>query len=171
MTKVSKKYVIQDKDQNVVSEPLAPLYLNNPAFNFWNSIVSGIVTPINKMTSFEKMTLLDKGINKNDLEQFKLKAQLDYDKLAQALAVTRATLISKKKNEAYSDGVSEKILALTDLYSYGYEVFEDVDNFNSWMFVSNKALAGKTPFDIIDNQFGREEVKNIIGRIEYGIYS
>lgn len=171
MAKISKKYVIQEKAHEVVNEPLATLYLTNSAFNFWNSIVSGIATPINKMTSFEKMALLNEGINKNDLEQFKLKAQLDYDKLAQALAVTRATLISKKKNEAYSESVAEKILALTDLYSYGYEVFEDVNNFNSWMFISNKALAGKTPFDIIDNQFGREEVKNIIGRIEYGIYS
>lgn len=171
MAKASKKYGIKEKSQDIVNEPLATLYLTNSAFNFWNSIVSGIATPINKMTSFEKMALLNEGINKNDLEQFKLKAQLDYDKLAQALAVTRATLISKKKNEAYSESVAEKILALTDLYSYGYEVFEDVNNFNSWMFISNKALAGKTPFDIIDNQFGREEVKNIIGRIEYGIYS
>ena len=27
------------------------------------------------------------------------------------------------------------------------------------------------PFDIVDNQFGREEIKNILGRIEYGVYS
>lgn len=171
MSKIIKKYETKNKIQDLVNEPISSIYFSNPAYDFWNSIVSGISTPINKMTSFEKMSILDKGINKNDLEQFKLKAHLDYDKLAQALAVTRATLINKKKNEVYSDSISEKILALTDLYSYGYEVFEDVDDFNSWMFVSNKALAGKTPFDIIDNQFGREEVKNLLGRIEYGIYS
>jgi uncharacterized protein (DUF2384 family) len=35
----------------------------------------------------------------------------------------------------------------------------------------NKALGGQAPYDLIDNQFGREEVKNLIGRIDYGVYS
>jgi len=39
------------------------------------------------------------------------------------------------------------------------------------MFKPNQALGGKTPFELIDNQFGREEVKNVIGRIDYGVYS
>jgi uncharacterized protein (DUF2384 family) len=39
------------------------------------------------------------------------------------------------------------------------------------MVAPNKALGGKAPFDIINSQFGREEVKNILGRIEYGVYS
>ena len=60
---------------------------------------------------------------------------------------------------------------MADLYSYGFEVFEDKDRFNQWMSKPNKALNGKAPYDLIDNQFGREEVKNLIGRIDYGIYS
>ncbi len=62
-------------------------------------------------------------------------------------------------------------MALTELYSYGYKVFQDEDKFNNWMFTPNQALAGKLPYDIVDNQFGREEIKNIIGRIEYGVFS
>jgi putative toxin-antitoxin system antitoxin component (TIGR02293 family) len=57
------------------------------------------------------------------------------------------------------------------LYAFGYEVFEDKEHFNQWMFQPSMALAGKKPYDLIDNQFGREEVKNIIGRIAYGVYS
>jgi putative toxin-antitoxin system antitoxin component (TIGR02293 family) len=49
--------------------------------------------------------------------------------------------------------------------------FEDKEKFNRWMVAPNKALGGKAPFDIINSQFGREEVKNILGRIEYGVYS
>ena len=171
MKKNIKKYAIQENTQDLVNEPFAVLYNSNPSISIWNFSISGNEIPLNKMTSFEKMTLLNVGIKKNDLEQFKLKTHLDYDKLAQALAVTRATLINKKQNEVYSENISEKILALTDLYSFGYEVFEDVEKFNAWMFASNNALAGKKPFDIVDNQFGREEIKNILGRIEYGIYS
>ncbi len=35
----------------------------------------------------------------------------------------------------------------------------------------NKAIAGKMPFELLRCKFGTEEVKNIIGRIEYGVYS
>lgn len=161
----------QSEASNLVNEPIAMPYIAVSPLNFLKSFISEIATPIYKLTSFEKMELLDQGIKKSDIEQFKMKAQLDYDKLAQALAVTRATLINKKKDEVYSENVSEKIVALSDLYSFGYEVFENVENFNAWLFVPNQALGGKKPFDIIDNQFGRDEIRNLIGRIEYGIYS
>ena len=73
--------------------------------------------------------------------------------------------------EKFSPDLSEKIVGLADIYSYGYEVFEEENRFNQWMFRPNIALGGLPPFDLIDNQFGREEVKNLIGRIDYGVYS
>ena len=108
---------------------------------------------------------------KTYLEKLKQSAALDYDSLAAALSVTRATLINKKGDDTFSDQIAERIVALADLYSYGYEVFGDKPAFNHWMFASNQALGGLTPFSIIDNQYGREEVRNLIGRIEYGVYS
>lgn len=127
--------------------------------------------PETQMTYFEKIHVIKEGISKQDLENFKKKAALDYDKLAKALSVTRATLINKKKNQKFNAVLSERILSLADIYSYGYEVFEDEEKFNSWMFSPNRALGGSTPFELANNQFGREEIKNLIGRIEYGVFS
>jgi putative toxin-antitoxin system antitoxin component (TIGR02293 family) len=123
------------------------------------------------MTALEKMNIARGGVTKNALEQLKAKTDLDYDKLAKILAVGRATLINKKGAEKFSYSLSEKIVGLADIYSYGYEVFEEEDRFNEWMFRPNRALDGETPFNLIDNQFGREEVRDLIGRIEYGVYS
>jgi putative toxin-antitoxin system antitoxin component (TIGR02293 family) len=67
--------------------------------------------------------------------------------------------------------ISEKIIGVADIYSYGYEVFEDEARFNDWIFQSNKALGGLSPYELLDNQYGREEVRNVIGRIDYGVYS
>jgi putative toxin-antitoxin system antitoxin component (TIGR02293 family) len=124
-----------------------------------------------KLTAIEKMNLAKKGISKNALEELKNLADLDYDKLAKALAVTRSTLITKKKTEKFNTSVSERIVSLADIYTYGYEVFESIEKFNEWMFHPNKALGGKYPFEFTDTQFGREEIRNIIGRIAYGVYS
>jgi len=135
-------------------------------------ILSGATNiPETQMTYFEKMHVIKDGISKEDLESFKKKAALDYDKLAKALSVTRATLINKKKQEKFNAVLSERILSLADIYSYGYQIFEDEERFNKWMFTPNRALGGSTPYALADNQFGREELKNLIGRIAYGVYS
>lgn len=128
-------------------------------------------TPLSVLTSFEKMEIIKKGISKRYLESFKKATSLDYHTLADALSVTRATLINKKGEQKFNDQVSERIISIADLYSYGYEVFEDKDRFNKWMFAPNQALGGEVPFHFVSNQYGREEVKSLIGRIAYGVYS
>lgn len=133
--------------------------------------VGNAAVPLAEMTSIQKMQIVKSGISKKYLEVFKKSASLDYDSLAEALSVTRSTLINKKGNEKFSDQISEKIIALADLYSFGYEVFEDQNKFNKWMTSPNQALGGSSPLEIIDNVYGREEVRNLIGRIAYGVYS
>lgn len=159
-------------DISIFSEPAA-VYPTVGLSQIANSILFGsdFKIPEYQMVSFDKMKILKVGLSKSNLEKFKQKAALDYDKLAQALAVTRATLINNNGTEKYSSTVTERILALTDLYSYGYKVFGEESKFNDWMFKPNKAIGDKPPFDIVDNQFGREEIKNILGRIEFGVYS
>ena len=179
MPSKEKKYSTNKAASNVNEAQRAYSTKANPALKVVKSaaqknavILPGATNiPETQMTDFEKMHVIKDGISKEDLENFKKKAMLDYDKLAKALSVTRATLINKKKQEKFNPLLSERILSLADIYSYGYEVFEDEARFNKWMFSSNRALGGSTPFDLSSNQFGREEIKNLIGRIEHGVYS
>ena len=152
-----------------LAEPMAAYGCNAASSSMIFS--STIHKPESKMTAIEKMQVVKQGISKADLEGFKERIGMDYDQLAVTLSVARATLINKKGSEKFNSAVSEKIVGLADIYSYGYEVFEDVDRFNRWIFSPNRALGGESPFDLLDNQYGREEVKNIIGRIDYGVYS
>jgi putative toxin-antitoxin system antitoxin component (TIGR02293 family) len=153
---------------SVVEEPVAA----------WFAVAAGAVLQLaqhpralNQLTPLEKSDLVKQGISKKDLEHLKKTANLDYDQLSQALAVTRATLINKKGKAKFSLSISEKIISLADIYAFGYEVFEEVALFNAWVFRPNRALGGLTPFSLLDNQYGREEIKNLIGRIAYGVYS
>ena len=146
---------------------------NKVSLSLSNSLIildSG-VKPESKMTAIEKMNISKSGITKKDLVGLKEKSSLDYNKLAKTLSVTRATLINKKPTEKFNATLSEKIIGLAEIYSYGFEVFENKEKFNSWINSPNKALGGKPPYDLLDSQFGREEVMSIIGRIDYGVYS
>ncbi len=146
-------------------------YQNSGGTNNNVLLIGAARKPESQMTSLEKMKIVHLGLSKKDLESLKTKTKLDYGKLAKVLSVTRATLINKKKQQKFSAVLSERIMSLADIYSYGYEVFEDEDRFNRWMFHPNQALNGQAPYELMDNQFGREEVKDIIGRIAYGVYS
>lgn len=164
-------YPTEEKDDNtsIASEPALEYAYGN--FQFGVILANASQKPESQLTSFEKMHIVHDGVSKKDLELLKSKADLDYTMLAKALSVTRATLINKKRGQKFNASLSEKIVGMADLYSYGFEVFENEGRFNQWMARPNKALGGKAPYDLIDNQFGREEVKNLIGRIDYGIYS
>ncbi len=181
-----KNYAVSSPKKSIVSEPglvyeksLRPKRANlslGKNRNNSNSKADVIFTgsaskPESQMTSMEKMFIVQSGLSKRDLENLKAKTRLDYGKLATALSVTRATLINKKKQEKFNTVLSERIMSLADIYSYGYEVFGDEDRFNQWMFRPNQALNGRLPYELMDNQFGREEVRDIIGRIAYGVYS
>ena len=100
-----------------------------------------------------------------------LKSGLDYDTLASILNVAKATLHNKKGKEKFDKYISERIFMLADLYSYGYEAFENREQFNQWMKTPNRSMGGISPLSILDTLYGLEEVKHLIGRIEYGIFS
>jgi putative toxin-antitoxin system antitoxin component (TIGR02293 family) len=123
------------------------------------------------ITVYEKIDMINQGISKKELEYLKQKSGLDYDQLAEVFSVARATLINKKGSEKFNQSLSEKIVSLADIYSYGYEVFEDEGRFNTWVFRPNQSLGGKTPYAFLNTQYGREEIRNLIGRIDYGVYA
>jgi putative toxin-antitoxin system antitoxin component (TIGR02293 family) len=145
--KMRKEYSRRSAARGRATERNASIPKKNVTDSWEIILVNAAEKPENQMTSFEKMELIEAGISKKDLENLKEYAGLDYEKL------------------------SEKIVALADIYSYGYEVFEDKNKFNEWIFTANSALGGKRPYDLLNNSFGREEVKHLIGRIDYGVYS
>jgi putative toxin-antitoxin system antitoxin component (TIGR02293 family) len=154
-----------------ISEAKARKARSANARESWIILVGLGDKPEGQLTPLEKMHMADRGVTKKNLESLKEKTELDYDELAKVLSVGRATLINKKGDDKFSSPLSEKIVGLADLYSYGYEVFEDKERFNQWMLRPNRALGGKAPYNLIHSQFGREEVRNVIGRIEYGVHS
>jgi len=144
-----------------------PMYSNAKT----SSVLKVVKRPENHLTLMEKLALVEKGISKESLESLKAIAGLDYEQLAQVLNVARATLINKKSPDKFNTDLSDKIMSLADIFSYGFEVFEDHDHFRKWLQSPLRALGGKKPFDLLHSSFGREEVRNLIGRIEHGVYS
>ena len=149
----------------------AVAYIPNPLQKVGTDKPKAKVVPVYKWSSFDKINAIRDGISKEDLENLKEQAGLDYETLATLLNVAKATLHNKKGKSRFDTTISEKIFLLADVYSYGYEVFENKDHFNDWMKKPNHALGGASPLSYLDTLYGIEEIKHLIGRIEYGVYS
>ena len=129
------------------------------------------VVPIYQWSSYQKIETIKEGISKEELENLKEQTGVDYSVLAKILSVTKATLHNRKGKERFDVSVSERILLLADIYSYGYTVFKDQEKFNRWMKTPNRALGSEAPLSLAETIYGMEEIKNLIGRIDYGVYS
>jgi putative toxin-antitoxin system antitoxin component (TIGR02293 family) len=149
----------------------AVAYISNPLKKVNTDKPKAMVVPVYKWSNFDKINAIRDGISKEDLENLKEQAGLDYETLATLLNVAKATLHNKKGKSRFDTTISEKIFFLADVYSYGYEVFGNKTNFNEWMKKPNQALGGASPLSYLDTLYGIEEIKHLIGRIEYGVYS
>ncbi|MGN6399611.1 MAG: type II RES/Xre toxin-antitoxin system antitoxin [Flavisolibacter sp.] len=154
-----------------VKEPAVAYKTLNPLRRVEDERQRGKVIPVYRWNSFDKIDAVKNGISKEELENLKISAALDYDTLARVLGIAKATLHNKKGKAKFDLSTSEKIFLIADIYSYGYEVFENKERFNAWMKRENSALGGIAPLALIDTLYGMEEVKHLIGRIEYGVYS
>lgn len=122
------------------------------------------------LTSQYKIGIIKNGITKSQLEAIKSETDFDYHTLSNLLAVSRTTLIKKKGEDKFDQPTSERIMLLAELLSYGREVFESKELFNTWLKEPSNAMSGKTPLELLDTLYGIEEVKKELGRIEYGVY-
>jgi putative toxin-antitoxin system antitoxin component (TIGR02293 family) len=147
-----------------------------PYYDIFDVKVEPMLTPQAKvpeffMDNFEKSFLAKQGISKVSFENFKERAELDYNQFAKLLCVARNTLINKKGLETFDITISEKLIALAEVYTHGYDVFGSEPTFHKWLNHPNRALGGVIPFSLLDTQYGRQEVHTILGRIEWGVFS
>lgn len=130
-----------------------------------------IIKIIREGSNFDMLSEVKRGLSRHVLDGLKELTSLDLTSLSKIVGTTTATIHKKKNDEKFSMAISEKIIEVAALYDFGYEVFEDKNNFDVWMQTDNNVLGKKKPIEFIDTIFGINEVRKVIGRIQYGVYS
>lgn len=137
--------------------------LHNGVFSSYEAILNLKITMIT-----DKIKIVKQGVKKSDLADIRVELGLDYSVLSTILGVHERNLYIKKGDETFNKTISDKIMSIAELYSYGFEIFESKEHFNRWMNTESKAWDMK-PIDLLDTYVGLEEVRNEITRLEYGI--
>lgn len=122
-------------------------------------------------TRMDLIELGNIGLPKDALISLSNYLSLPVEQMAQIIPQTGRSLHRLSLQKHFNRVVSEQILKIAEVVTRGYQVFEQKDNFISWINQSNKAFGGRTPLSLLSSRFGMEMVLDELGRIDYGIIS
>jgi putative toxin-antitoxin system antitoxin component (TIGR02293 family) len=94
------------------------------------------------------------------------------EKLAPMLGISKATFHRHKgAGERLGSAVSERVVRFARLLGKAIKVLGDGDDARRWLGSPQFGLGGAVPLDYAKTETGAREVENLLGRIEYGVYS
>lgn len=121
---------------------------------------------------YDFIKIATKGLNANIIGNFRTYFNISREQTAALLNVSVPTIYRwTGDNKILDRNYSIQLFELTDLFLYGAEVFGNNDNFFKWLALPNTALGGLEPQDLLEIPGGISKVRDILGRIEYGVYS
>ena len=91
--------------------------------------------------------------------------------MATVLRMSRATLHRRKIQGKIDQDESERLMRYQRLLKKAEDVFGDADSARTWMTTKQPGLGKAVPLDFARTEIGAREVENLLGRIEYGVYS
>lgn len=114
----------------------------------------------------EKIEAVKAGVSKEQLIRLKEIFELDYDTLSALLVVTNRSLHLKKGKDILNRNVSDRLIAIAEVFSLGYNVFNSRELFHRWLRQPSRDLGGAVPLSMLDTIVGMDEVKQQLLRME-----
>jgi putative toxin-antitoxin system antitoxin component (TIGR02293 family) len=114
---------------------------------------------------------LRKGLPYTSVECMMDTLGISREVLASTLQIPPRTLARRKREGALGPGESDRLYRLARVVAHALAVFEDDKKVAAWMNRPSRALLGRFPMEVLDTDIGVQQVDDILGRIEYGVYS
>lgn len=121
---------------------------------------------------FDFIPIASRGVKAEIIENFRDYFKISKDETARMLNISSPSMYRWiKSNKKLQRNYSILLFELTDLFLYGTEVFGSKENFFKWSRLPNTALGGLEPLWLLELPGGISKVKDVLGRIEHGVYS
>ncbi|RDV37698.1 DUF2384 domain-containing protein [Bradymonadaceae bacterium TMQ3] len=113
------------------------------------------------------------GFHYRTIEALQNYLNLSQVEMAKALGVSRQTLIRnlKAKKHHLSSQLSDQLYRVARITRRAIEVLGERDAASRWLKCENAALGGRPPIHLLKTDAGAEKVAELLGRIEFGVYS
>ena len=119
----------------------------------------------------ELIQRIQKGLRFSELKTLQDTLDLPFEKLAAKLCISRSTLQRRKVAGRLSPDESDKVVRFSRLLRQATTVFGDAERARAWLKHPQVGLGGAVPLDYASTETGAREVENLLGRIEYSVYT
>jgi len=119
----------------------------------------------------ELIRQIQKGLRFSELETLQNSIDLPFEQLAAKLSISRSTLQRRKTAGRLSPDESDKVMRLSRLLEHATNVFGDIERARAWLKFPQRGLGGAIPLDYAETEVGAREVDDLLGRIEYSVYT
>ena len=111
------------------------------------------------------------GLPVQELDALQASLDVPMEKLGTMLGISKATLHRRKAGGRLGPAESDRVVRFARLMGKAVEVMESEDNARKWLTSPQVGLGGAAPLDYAESEMGAREVEDLLGRIEYGVYS
>lgn len=132
---------------------------------------SAFIARLHETNREELIRLIKAGLPIASFKRLRSDLDIPFTALARVANIALRTLARRKKEGKFSANESERVLRFALLFEKAVDVLGSAETARQWLKTPKKALGGKLPLDYADTEPGAREVEELLGRIEYGIFS
>jgi putative toxin-antitoxin system antitoxin component (TIGR02293 family) len=114
---------------------------------------------------------LKAGLPVRELDDLRAKLDVPMEKLAAFLGISKATLHRRKDAGKLDMAESDRVVRFARLLGRAAAVMESLEAGRRWLASPQVGLGGAIPLEYAETEVGAREVEDLLGRIEYGVYS
>jgi putative toxin-antitoxin system antitoxin component (TIGR02293 family) len=122
-------------------------------------------------TIHQQIGQIHAGLSFRAVQNLQKALDVPMEKLASVLGMSRATLHRRKIQGKIDKEESEKLVRYQRLLKKAEDVFGDAKAAREWLMNKQAGLGNAMPLEFAKTEIGAREVENLLGRIEYGVYS
>jgi putative toxin-antitoxin system antitoxin component (TIGR02293 family) len=125
-----------------------------------------------KFNPNDLIKVLENGLPVTELTDLQASLDVPAERLAPMLGISKATFHRRKgAGTKLKPSVSDRVVRFARLLGEAIKVFGDMEDVKQWLNSPQFGLGGAVPLDYAKTDLGAREVENLLGRIEYGVYS
>jgi len=118
----------------------------------------------------EMIVILKQGLPADAFDKLRDRLKVSDNLLSNIVQISKRTLNRRRQDGRLRTDESERVLRIARVYDKALEGFESEEAVEGWLKKPARGLGHKIPLEYSDTDLGAQEVVNLLGRIEHGVF-
>jgi len=124
-----------------------------------------------QMTASMLIHSVTAGLPVGELDTLRSNLDLPMERLVPMIGISKATFHRRKIAGRLDAAESERVVRFARLLGKASSVMGSIENGRRWLTSPQVGLNDEIPLEYAETEVGSREVENLLGRIDYGVYS